>query len=102
MTSSTRPPLSPEKEAEAEALAKRIRELAADEVLEMARLLVSKPDREIFGDTEFQLRDLVLRLGAKALEEHLRQKKMATAAAASTAPPADARPSSRDTAPRRR
>lgn len=70
--------LSTDKEAEAQALADRIRELADDEILEMARLLVSKPDREIFGDTEFELRDIVLKLGAKALEERLRQKKTAT------------------------
>ena len=56
----------------------RIRELADDEILQMARLLVSKPDREIFGDTEFELRDIVLKVGAKAIEEHLRQKKTAT------------------------
>jgi len=70
--------LSAEKEAEAQALAERIRELADDEILQMARLLVSKPDREIFGDTEFELRDIVLKVGAKAMEEHLRQKKTAT------------------------
>src|SRR5579862_430313 len=75
MASSTRSPLSSAQEAEAQALALRLRELAADELLQMARLLVSKPDREIFGDTEFQLHDLVLRVGAKALEEHLRPKK---------------------------
>lgn len=69
--------LSLEKETEAQALAKRIRELADDEILQMARLLVSKPDREIFGDTEFELRDIVLKVGAKAIEEHLRQKKTA-------------------------
>jgi hypothetical protein len=80
MPSSTRSPLSSEQEAEAQALALRLRELAADELLQMARLLVSKPDREIFGDTEFQLRDIVLRVGAKVLEEHLRQKKTATTA----------------------
>jgi parvulin-like peptidyl-prolyl isomerase len=80
MASSTRSPLSSEQEAEAQALALRLRELAADELLQMARLLVSKPDREIFGDTEFQLRDIVLRVGAKALEERLRQKKTATMA----------------------
>src|SRR6476661_8934137 len=69
--------LSPDKEAEAQALAERIRELADEEILQMARLLVSKPDREIFGDTEFELRDIVLKVGAKALEERLRQKKTA-------------------------
>lgn len=70
--------LSAEKEAEAQALAQRIRELADEEILQMARLLISKPDREIFGDTEFELRDMVLKVGAKAIEEHLRQKKTAT------------------------
>ena len=70
--------LCPEKETEAQALADRIRELADDEILQMARLLVSKPEREIFGDTEFELRDIVLRVGAKAIEEHLREKKTAT------------------------
>jgi len=47
-------------------------------VVEVARLLVGKSDREIFGETEFQLRDILLKAGAKALEEHLRQKKTAT------------------------
>ena len=70
--------LSPEKETEAQALAERIRELADEEILQMARLLVGKPDREIFGDTEFELRDIVLKVGAKAIEEHLREKKTAT------------------------
>lgn len=70
--------LSVEKEAEAQALAERIRERAHEEIVQMARLLVGKPDREIFGDTEFELRDIVLKVGAKAMEEHLRQKKTAT------------------------
>jgi hypothetical protein len=78
MASAPRFSLSAEQEAEAQELAQRIRELADEEVLQMARLLVSKPDREIFGDTEFELRDLVLKVGAKALEERLRQKKTAT------------------------
>jgi hypothetical protein len=81
VTSAIRSSLSAEKEAEAQALAQQIRELAEDEFLQMARLLVSKPDREIFGDTEFQLRDMLLKVGAKALEEHLRQKKTAMSAA---------------------
>lgn len=85
--------LSTEKELEAQALALRIRELADEELVEIARLLVSKPDHEIFGDTEVELRDLVLKVGAKALQEHLRQKKTATMAAASIAQTADKPPS---------
>jgi parvulin-like peptidyl-prolyl isomerase len=78
MASPKRSLLSAEQEAEAQALAQRIRELAEEEFLDIARLLVSKPDREIFGETEFQVRDILLKAGAKALEEHLRQKKPAT------------------------
>ena len=80
MAAATRSFWSADQEAEAQTLAQRLRELADEELVQMARLLVSKPEREIFGDTEFQLRDLLLKVGAKALEEHLRQKKTATAA----------------------
>jgi hypothetical protein len=92
-------PLSAEKEAEAQALARRIRELADEELVALARLLVGTPDHEIFGDTEFALRDLVLAVGAKALEEHLAQKKTATTAVASIAPPARKPPNSTATDP---
>jgi hypothetical protein len=40
--------------------------------------MVSKSDRELFGLTEFQVRDIVLRIGAKVYQEHLREKKTAT------------------------
>ena len=72
---------SAEQEAEAQALAQRLRELVDEELLEVARLLVGKSDREIFGETEFQLRDILLKAGAKAIQERLRQKKTATTAA---------------------
>jgi hypothetical protein len=77
MAGSKQVDLSAEKEAEAQALAQRIREIADEEFVQIARLLVSKPEHEIFGDTEFEVRDILLRAGAKALEEHLRQKKTA-------------------------
>ena len=78
MSRTPRSGLSAEREAEAQALAQRIRELTEEEVLQIARLLVSKSERDIFGDTEFQVRDILMRAGAKAFEEHLRQKKTAT------------------------
>jgi len=78
MALSTRSSLSVEKEVEAQALAARLRQVVDDDLVEVARLLVGKSDREIFGETEFQLRDILLKAGAKALEEHLRQKKTAT------------------------
>jgi hypothetical protein len=41
----------------------------------VAELLATKPDSQLFGATEFQLRDLVLRLGAKALQTAAEQRK---------------------------
>ena len=64
-------PLSPELEAEAQELVARLRPQAEEELLALARLLVSKQDRELFGQTEFEVRDIVHRLGAKAYTAHL-------------------------------
>ena len=41
----------------------------------IAELLASKPDDQLFGRTEFELRDRVLRLGAKALQVAAQQRK---------------------------
>ncbi len=96
---SFREPLSADLEAQAQELVGRIRQRADDDLLALARLLVSKPDPELFGDTEFEARALVHRIGAQALEERLK-KKSATKAPASTAPAAGNPPSSRATGPK--
>ena len=70
--------LSAAQELEAKILEDRIRSAIANEVAAMARLLVSRQDKDLFGKTEFELRDLVLKIGAKAYEERLREKKTAT------------------------
>jgi hypothetical protein len=43
----------------------------------MARFMASKPNRQLFGQTEFELRDRVHELGARVLETAAdeRQKK---------------------------
>lgn len=94
-------PLPPEQEAQAQALAQRLRADAAEELLALARLLVSKPEHELFGQTEFEVRDLVHRIGAKAYEVHLAEKKTATAAPGSSAPPAGRPPSTKATGRKR-
>jgi hypothetical protein len=71
-------PLTPAQEAEALQLEAKIRQAMAKEITTLARLMVSKPDKELFGQTEFQVRDILLRVGAKIYEEHLREKKTAT------------------------
>jgi hypothetical protein len=74
--------LTPAQEAEARELAARITEAIADDVLQVARLLVGKTPKDTFGPTEVRLRDLAHTLGARALELSLAQKKTATSAPA--------------------
>jgi hypothetical protein len=93
--------LSPEQEAQAQQLLPLLRQVAEEDLLHIARLLAATDEAHTFGQTEFDLRDLVLHLGAKALEVSLAQKKTATAARASSAPTASSRPRSRATASRR-
>jgi hypothetical protein len=69
-----RTPLSPQQEAQAQELAQAIRQAADEELLAIARTLVTTDESTLFGDTEFHLRDLVLRVGAKAYQTFLAQK----------------------------
>lgn len=91
-------PLSPELEAQAQELVARFRPQAEEDLLALARLLVSKEDRELFGETEFEVRDLVHRVGAKAYSAHLAGKKKATKVPGSSARTASKAPSSTATA----
>jgi hypothetical protein len=72
------PDLTPEQEAHARELAKTMLKALEGDVLQMTRLLASKPDHQVLGQTEFQIRDLVHQIGAKALQAELeaRQKKV--------------------------
>ena len=94
--------LTIEQEAEAQRLMLQIQQESREDILALARLLVSKRESEIFGATEFQARDVVHRVAAKAFETHLREKKTATAAPASSASTASKRRSSKATARRSR
>jgi hypothetical protein len=94
-------PLHPELEAQAQELAARIHARADGEILALARLLVRKSDAEVFGETEFETRNLVHRIGAAALEERLK-KSSATRDPTSTAPTAATPPSSKATGRKRR
>ncbi|MFO0866109.1 MAG: hypothetical protein U0744_15925 [Gemmataceae bacterium] len=67
--------LTPEQEAEARRLAELILTKAREEVLAMARIMVSKPDRELLGQSEFQVRDRAHRLAAHALETAVNERK---------------------------
>ncbi len=93
-------PLTPELEAQAQALAARITARSADAILEMARRLVATTDATLFGDTEFALRDHALGLVADAYACHLPQK-VGTPPPPSTAPTAGGGLPSTPTARRR-
>ncbi len=67
--------LTPEQEAEAQRMAAIIGRKAQEEALYMARLLASKRDAEIFGQTEYEIRDRVHQLGAHAIETALQERK---------------------------
>jgi hypothetical protein len=71
-------PLTPEQEAQAQQLARTLTQAAQEDFLHMARTLVAKGDADLFGDTEFEVRDAALRLAARAYEQRLAQKKTAT------------------------
>jgi len=47
----------------------------ASDIQRMAELFVSKKDHELFGRTEFQLRDLLLKVGARAMQAVLEDRK---------------------------
>jgi hypothetical protein len=55
-------------EAEAQRIYERLQGAFDEELKSMARLMASKGNHQLFGQTEFELRDRVHELGAKALE----------------------------------
>jgi len=96
MTRATRPiPLTPEQRAEADRIHAALLAAAADDLRELADTLARTTDATIFGATEYAVRDIVLRVGAKALEAALDgRKKGGTTGPAGPATAAGRRPGS--------
>jgi hypothetical protein len=67
--------LTPEQEAEAQRLAEAVALKTKEDLLRIARLLVSKCDDQIFGETEFQVRDLAHQIGARVIETAVNERK---------------------------
>jgi len=59
--------LNADQEAEAQLIYERIRGAFDEEARRLAELMASKETRHIFGETEFQIRDRVHRLGTEVL-----------------------------------
>jgi hypothetical protein len=67
--------LTPDQEAEAQRLFDALQGAFLDEARRLARLLAAKPDDTLLGQTEFEVRDAVHRLGASALQAALDGRK---------------------------
>jgi hypothetical protein len=65
----------PDQEADAQRIYQILKQSCDHDLLALARLLASKPDRELLGKTEFEVRDRVHAIGAKAVETALQQRK---------------------------
>jgi predicted GNAT family N-acyltransferase len=68
-------PLSVEQEAEAQRIFDILKQTSDQDLMALARLLASKPNRELLGKTEFEVRDRVHQIGAKAIEAALEERK---------------------------
>jgi hypothetical protein len=71
---------TPEQEAQVRELAQAIAESSEEELLAIARTLLDSDPASLFGDTEFKIRDLALKIAAKAYQQRLAQKKTVTKA----------------------
>ncbi len=67
--------LTPEQRDEADRIKQRLMAVVQDEIQGIAELLASKPDRQILGQAEFQVRDRVHNIGAQAIEAALDERK---------------------------
>jgi hypothetical protein len=69
------PDLTPQQEAETQRLFEALQEPFRQEARRLARLLAAKPDAQLLGATEFQVRDRLHHLGAQVLEAALDERK---------------------------
>ncbi len=71
----SRPPLTPDQAELSDRIYHSLHQAADTEIRRLADLLASKPDRQLLGQTEFEVRDLVHKIGAKALQTALEERK---------------------------
>jgi hypothetical protein len=69
------PPLTPEQQAEALRIYEALRQATDADLRAVAELLATKPDGQLLGTTEFEVRDQVHRIGAKAIQAALDGRK---------------------------
>ena len=67
--------LTAEQAAEAERIFQSLRQAVDSDLRSLAELLASQPDRQLLGQTEFEVRDRVHKIGARAIEAALNERK---------------------------
>jgi hypothetical protein len=60
--------------AEARHICDRLRQAADGDLRQMAELLAGKPDAQLLGAAEFEVRERVRRIGAKAIQPALAER----------------------------
>jgi hypothetical protein len=73
--------LTPEQLAEAQRNFEVLKRAAEEHLWRIACLMAGKPDRELLGRTEFEVREHVLRIGARAIETPVNGRNKARTAA---------------------
>ena len=71
----SRLPLTPDQAALSDRIYQSLRQAADSDLRTLADLLASKPDHQLLGQAEFEVRDQVHRIGAKAFETALEERK---------------------------
>jgi hypothetical protein len=67
--------LTPEQAACADQIYHTLRQATDTDLRQLAELLACKPDHQLLGPTEFEVRDRVHTIGAKALQTALNERK---------------------------
>ncbi len=68
-------PLTPDQAALSDRIYQSLCQAADSDLRTLADLLASKPDHQLLGRTEFEVRDQVHKIGAKALQAALEERK---------------------------
>jgi hypothetical protein len=67
--------LTPEQEAEARRLAELVGKKIQEEALQMCRLMASRPNHQLLGAVEFEMRDRAHKVAAEIIQTALNERK---------------------------
>ena len=71
----SRLPLTPDQAALSDRIYQSLRQAAESDLRTLADFLASKPDHQLLGQTEFEVRERLHKIGAKAFETALDERK---------------------------